>query len=269
MIKSSIAILSTVSNFDFYNKTSQAFPNGVKKYVIDGRNGMHGIHSIYFMMKILKGKDIKWLIMADEDVFFRDTDSLYRIIERMEQDNYIASGVRDGGVINHRVYNPIAINTFFSILNFEEISKIWDKREVKMNQYIEPGEFDTPKNLLFDSDLLSLYEPYYCFYFWLLRKGKKILYLEADNLSDGISNSVKFNGLILLHHTWQARSYGRNKYHTDRINKLLKDSNLIDKKEMLNYILFKDNTFKFKYSLRKFHKKITLKIMSLINKNIE
>jgi len=55
---SKIAILTTVINFELYNKTSKLFPLGIKKYVIDGRNGMHGIHSIKYMMRILKGKGI-------------------------------------------------------------------------------------------------------------------------------------------------------------------------------------------------------------------
>ena len=65
-----IAILSTVVNFDLYQKSSPLFPKGIPKYVIDGRNGMHAMDSIRYMFKKLKDQNIDWLIMADEDVFF-------------------------------------------------------------------------------------------------------------------------------------------------------------------------------------------------------
>jgi hypothetical protein len=37
--KSKIAIITTVANFDLYNKTSLFFPVGIRKYVIDGTKG--------------------------------------------------------------------------------------------------------------------------------------------------------------------------------------------------------------------------------------
>jgi len=51
---SKIALLSTVINFDLYAKSASYFPKEIPKYIIDGRNGMHGIHSILYMMKKLK-----------------------------------------------------------------------------------------------------------------------------------------------------------------------------------------------------------------------
>ena len=77
MNKSPIAILTTVANFELYQKTVQLFPENVQKYVIDGRNGMHGIHSILFMINKLKGKGIEWLVMADEDVVFKNSEAVF------------------------------------------------------------------------------------------------------------------------------------------------------------------------------------------------
>ena len=125
-----IAILSTVVNFDLYQKSSPLFPKGIPKYVIDGRNGMHAMDSIRYMFKKLKDQNIDWLIMADEDVFFIDSNLVFSLIEKMEASNYSVCGVRDGGIIPHRIQNPYAINTFFSILNFKEISALWNEKEV-------------------------------------------------------------------------------------------------------------------------------------------
>ena len=134
MPKSTIAILTTVANFELYGMTSRLFPKDIKKYVIDGRNGMHGIHSIYYMFKKLSNKDIDWLILADEDVIFKDSHVVFSIIDKMKEEQISVCGVRDGGVIAHRHFNPLMVNTFFTIINFKEILKIWNKNELKKQQ---------------------------------------------------------------------------------------------------------------------------------------
>ena len=126
---------------------------------------------------------------------------------------------RDGGVIPHRIQNPYGINTFFSILNFKEILALWNEKEILKNQYILENEFDDDLSLL-DGDYSkeSLFEPYYCFYFWLRRKGKKILFLDASVPfeEDNITNLVvDTNQNPILYHTWYARSYGLNEKHTN------------------------------------------------------
>lgn len=130
MDNTKIAILSTVINNELYQKSSQLFPQNIQKYVIDGTNGMHGLDSIFYMMKKLKGKGIEWLIMADEDVLFKNPNIVFDVIKKMEFQNYTVCGIRDGGLLSHRNYNPYLINTFFSIINFKKIESIWDKKEV-------------------------------------------------------------------------------------------------------------------------------------------
>ena len=46
-----IAIISTVINFDLYHKTAQLFPKGINRYVIDGRNGIHGLNHKELMLE--------------------------------------------------------------------------------------------------------------------------------------------------------------------------------------------------------------------------
>ena len=113
MDKSKIAILTTVANFDLYKKSSVLFPSNCQKYIIDGTNGMHGIHSVLFMMKMLKGKGIDWLVMADEDVIFSNSNSVFDIIDEMKAKQITVCGVRDGGMVLHRKQSPFVINTFF------------------------------------------------------------------------------------------------------------------------------------------------------------
>ncbi len=261
--KSKIAILTTVANFDLYKKTSLFFPVGIRKYVLDGTNGMYGIHSIKYMMEKLKSKDIEWLIMADEDVIFTKSNLVFSIIKEMKENRITVYGVRDGGIITHRKQNPFAINTFFSILNFKEVEGIWNKKEVLKNQYIVDNEFeDDLSNLQGDFNVKSLYEPYYCFYFWLRRQQKKIKFLDAKMCKDQISNSVLFKHEAFLYHTWYARSYGVNTKHTNRIDAILNSQKKKDNvKKEDELIIFKDNLFAIEQRIKKITRRVYNKIV--------
>lgn len=269
MDNSKIAIITTVINKELYQKSSLLFPTNLQKYVIDGTNGMHGLYSIFYMMEKLKNRNIEWLIMADEDVIFENPNILFDIIKKMESENYSVCGVRDGGLISHRHYNPYLINTFFSVVNFKEIQSIWDKKEVLKSNYIIDGEFDDDLLKLRGSfDIESIYEPYYCFYLWLRRKKKQFLFLDANQpfQEDDISNAVYFNERVLLYHSWYARSYGINDKHTARINKILDKSEFVYRIST-ETIVFRDKTFYYKQKINKLIKKIDIKLKK-INKNI-
>lgn len=261
-----IAILSTVVNFDLYRKSALLFPK-VPKYVIDGRNGMHSIDTIIYMFKRLKDKNIDWLIMADEDVLFIEPNLVFGIIEKMEKEQITVCGVRDGGVIPHRIQNPNAINTFFSILNFKEVLAIWNEKEVLKNQYAIEGEFDDDlSQLTSEYNTKSIFEPYYCFYFWLRRIGKKILFLDAEMPfeNDQIANLVKDHlGNDLLYHTWYARSYGVNEKHTKRIDHIF-DKVPFDGSQWVAPTIFKDRTYAFKKKLSKQSARVFNKIKSFL-----
>lgn len=264
MDKSQIAILSTVANFELYQKTAPLFPQEVQKYVFDGRNGMHGIHSIKYMMEKLSGKGIEWLVMIDEDVIFKNADVVFSIIEKMVRENYTVAGVRDGGEIVHRTQNPYAINTFFSIINFGEIEKKWNLKEVLQNQYIMPNEFgDDLSKLPYEYNINSVYEPYYCLFFWLRRKENKFLFLEAQMQSDEITNSVLYEGQEFMYHTWYARSYGVNEKHTRRIDNFLDSASDFLKyqnRQITQPVIYKKATFALQQIILKNYRKIITKI---------
>ena len=259
MDNSKIAILSTVINKELYQISSPLFPEKIQKYIIDGTNGMHGISSIFYMMEKLKGKGIEWLIMSDEDVLFANPSLVFDLIEKMRSENYTICGIRDGGLIRHRVQNPFLINTFFSIINFKEVESLWDKKEVLKNNYILENEFDDNlEHLTGLYDLNSLKEPYYCFYLWLRRKNKKIFFLDTKMAfnDDDFTNVVYFENVVLLYHTWHARFYGKSKQQTERINKVL-HSIVSEKKELpdLKVIVFKDKLYAIKNkSWKQFYK---------------
>lgn len=262
-----IAIVTTVINFELYKKSAQFFPKGVPRYVIDGRNGMYGIDSLFYMIEKFKRMDFDWLIMADEDVLFLNPNGIYEIIEEMMDNDFIVSGVRDGGEIAIRSFSPYVVNTFFSIINLKKLKTIWNKKEIKRSQYINENEFEEKySKFKMKYDKLSLYEPYYCFYFWLRRKNEKILFLNAiAEFEDNITTSLftpKTNTL-LLYHTWYARSYGISQTHTSRINHIF---DLLDYKVNathieINPIIWKDKLFFIRRFFKKQFKRISNKLV--------
>ncbi len=264
-IKNNCAIISTVANFELYAKTSFLFPNNIPRYVVDGSNGMYSINAIHYMFKILRKKNIEWLIMADEDVIFKEPEKIFELINFMQEHNYQVAGVREGGVISHKKFNPFTINTFFSIIHFSEIEKIYNKKEINKNQYVRPEEFNDDLSMLKkEYDVTSLYEPYYCFYLWLKRKGFNFLYLDADCpiAGDELTTAVYSPmGDLLLYHTWYARAYNNSEKHTKRINNVLKDIPNPPHQHLPTFI-FKDKNYGWQLKLKKTFKKIKMKFQS-------
>jgi hypothetical protein len=151
------------------------------------------------------------------------------------------------------------INTFFSIINFKELEKIWNTKEVLKNNYILKNEFnDDLTNVKGKYDMTSIYEPYYCFYLWLRRKNKKFLFLNAVMNEDQITNSVLYNNKLFLYHTWFARAYGFSEKHTKRINAIFNLLSFEDNK-VSNPIIFKDHTFFLIKNIKKNYKRIIRK----------
>ena len=178
----------------------------------------------------------------------------------MKNNNYTVCGVRDGGMIEHRNKNPYVINTFFSILNFKEIERIWNVQDMKKNQFILDNEFDDNLSKLSGKyDASSTYEPYYCFYLWLRRSQKKILFLETNMCEDEITNKVLFKDKHFLYHTWYARSYCKSEKHTNRIDVILNEYITDSEKNIVEYILYKDSMFYINSKFKKILKKIKIK----------
>ena len=261
-----VGIVTTVSNWDLYNETINFFPPGIRTFAIDGTKGFFGLNSMLFSLEKLKKYNIDWLIMADEDVIFTNHEGIFDLIDYLEKNNYIACGMRDGGVLSWRDQNPYLLNTFFTILNLNEIYKIYNEKEVLDNQYIKKGEFEQKLDFLpYNYQVNSLFEPYYCFFLWLLRKEKKIKYLDGYNPEPNETTIVLNHlGKEILYHTWYARLYKKDEVHTKRIENVLS-------KGKLNFpppepVVFINYTFHIKKALRKLNSRIKNKLLLVFEK---
>lgn len=255
--KGKIVIISTVVNKDLYNISAKCHPKGIKRIVIDGSTGMYGINSLFFMFNKLNNTNYDWVIMADEDVFFTCPNEIFEIVDFMDENNYAICGVRDGGEINHRNFNPHVVNTFFSVLNLKKIKKYLNKSEILKNQYPIKSNEKAFSILKYAYDIDSLYEAYYCLYFYLIRKGLKFLYLKAVSpYLDSITNAVLTpSSKTLLIHTWHARDFNKSEKHTQRIYNIIKNIEINDNQE-IDYEVWRDNLFLVKKKIDMIKKKI-------------
>lgn len=258
-----IALITTVSNLLLYKKSVNTFPENIDLIAIDGTKGLFGILSIKFMFSKISSKKYKWIIMADEDVLFVNPNGVFEIIEKMKNSDIDVCGIRDGGVLSWRNKNPYIINPFFCILNFEKIKSIYSEKEIDKHQYIIENEFNDDLSVLpFPCDINSMYEEYYCFFLWLRRKDMVFHFLDA--ISDTFENDPEtttvfdLNNKVMLYHTWYARTYGVNEFHTKRINNVLNSFSSVEKLKPIkiiwlkNYFFnYKKNVFKFKHKIKK------------------
>ena len=263
-----IAILSTVNNFSLYKKSAALYPEKIPTYVIDGRNGMFGIHSIFYMMRKFKHTTIKWMILMDEDALFINPQLIYPLIQHMDDNDFIIAGMRDGGMLPERSGSPYAMNPYFTIMNFEKLKQMWDKKEVLKNHYIKENEFnDDLSSLDYPYNKMSMSEPYYGFYFWLKRTNQKLLYLEVSLPfdHDKITNVVHdLSGNNILYHTWFSREYGDDRgRHTDRINKVFAQFEHNENLKKSRPIILKDNLFPVKDRYRRFNKNFKKRLQNL------
>jgi hypothetical protein len=262
MDKSKIAIVTTVVSFELYRRTATLFPKGIDKIVIDGTTGLYGIQSIklIFEKKIFQKYD--WIILADEDVFFYDSNLVFRLIEQMQEQEYDICGVRDGGVIKHRFDNPLAVNTFFCVVNYKEIVKQFNFDKVMKCQRFFPELYlkEDFSNLLYAYNIKSLKEPYYCFFFWAALNEYKFLYLDTVNPvnNDVIGNVILNNENEKIgFHSWYARAYNVYDDQTMRINAFLEDFGLVNEEiKPQKFYIIRSPFYNWKKRSKKFIKKI-------------
>ena len=267
--KYKIGLVTTVSNWDLYEKTRKFFPEGIKIFAIDGTTGFYGLRSLLFLIQKLKKYDLDWVIMADEDVIFTEPANVFDLINFMDINNFTVAGMRDGGMLKWRDKNPYVINHFFAVLHLREILKIYNRKEIYTHQYIHKDEFaaDIPGLPYQNYDVDSLDETYYCFYLWLMRQGKRFKYLEANNPIEGDFATTELkdhDGVPFLFHTWYARFYNKNESHTRRINKIIKIASEVQSTgSHQEPILLEKPLYDAKFHLYKFSRKIVRKIQKV------
>lgn len=178
----------------------------------------------YFYYNVLKSSaDI--VINIDEDAFVSDNNSLKNLLEFFIENDYVNCGVPDGGVMEIRKHNPVVTNPFFNILNVSKLKKEFDISNIINNYSKHNPDFEkyAPTQIIRTQYAYDFYEPYVPFFLWV-NTNFKTLFLNAGEHHDGYSNEVyDHEGNPFLLHSWYSRFYGKDEFHTNRINNLYKE----------------------------------------------
>ncbi len=185
-----------------------------------------------YFYKIVADRECDIAINIDEDAFITDIDIVLDLAGYVVENNYSNAGCPDCGPACPRNSNPIVTNPFFNILNLELIRTLYgDIKEIKKFNYEKVKE-SMRNNFLADQNVKQLgrlngnfdsidMEPYYPFFFFLALNSK-VLYLPAFRHNDKWSTvlcDINKNPFCL--HSWFARKYRIQKFHTLRINSLI------------------------------------------------
>lgn len=220
------ALVSVSQNDHLFRKTSVTWPEKFDLIKIDGSNGMCGLEAIFLLFQ--KQLSYKYVILIDEDVVVENPAIFHKIVDYMDGNKLDIVGLPDADMGEVRKFNPFACNLFLCFIDYQRVLKKFCKKEILNNQFIKKKEFDIDFTIsISNTDTLSLKESYYCFFFWLRRKGFRFGYLDSNqdfSENDPITTSIYFNKSLIGHHSWYAREYGRDLTHTQRINNLLSSS---------------------------------------------
>lgn len=208
------------------------------KLKVSGENGFYNFKFINDL--ILNGEKYPydWVALIDEDCFITDTHEMMNLVKYQIENNIHMSGMPDGGVLPLREFNPVSINTYFTILNLKEIREVYNEVEVLKTIYDKSLDVNIREDLMkgryFSNKITYLnrkcnpynFEPYYRIFFWLLKKGLKIEYLDAellDSKNDNIANILKnHNNIPFACHSWRARQFKTNSDNKKRILNIIK-----------------------------------------------
>ena len=194
------------------------FPD-CKHYIIDGRRNWFSVW--YDWIDLANKSDADWFIHIDEDCFITSTESILKQIKFMEENNYDIAGCPDG-YHDYREANPIALNSFFMILNRKALNAWIERKEIPQfnTDWIEEYPFEKRNNAAFITSqefgssgkpLSQIWvpgtEPYYDFMWVLKAAGIKFNYLEPLFGKEFQTTNLLDNTVI---HMWYLRDRNIN-----------------------------------------------------------
>lgn len=209
-----ICICTRSMNISLYKKSMSSISLPYKRYrfLFTTADGY-----LYDLLKL----DYDYVVNIDEDAFVIDNDALFDLIIYCITNEIVNCGMSDAR-INIREGNPVVTNPFFNIFDIRKIKSHFNIQEIK-SQNINPEilKDHLPHHLINDNYIFKEYEPFYKYFVWLALRFKT-LYLDTETHKDGFSTILKNQeGTPFLIHTWFSRLYGKDVFHTNRINNIM------------------------------------------------
>ena len=167
----------------------------------------------------LMGRSEDWVVSIDEDAFVWDQEALDSLMEYMKENDYVFCGPSEW--VRRR--NPAVVNPFFMVLNVGFLRELFDEDEMRACvDFEEDMKRNLPERLLIEEASYVTEEAYYSFFYWMLKKGVKTLYLDAERgipgVEDGWATVVKdHRGIEFMAHAWYSREYKTNPRRIDEL----------------------------------------------------
>lgn len=172
------------------------FSGGNNVTIHDGYADWH--EAGVYLADIIEANRGKVIVNCDIDCFVVNWELVHKIIKHMEICGYGYVGVRDDRfTIPHRDNSKDVMNPFFNIFDCRVASVPMDWERIPF-----------------------VCEPYDEI-FRGLRRSNKYMHLPNRQGEDGISTELYYNGGLYAVHSWYAREYGYDEFHTNRINKII------------------------------------------------
>ena len=238
------AIISNSQHIDLYEESKSFYSD--LDYPLIRVPGNNGFYSFKFINNLILNEEkypYEWVALIDEDCFITDTEAMMSLVKYQMDNGYHMSGMPDGGLIPLREFNPVGINTFFTVLDLNSIRRKYNESEVKRTKYKRELDKFIPHDLLnlpYFSDKITYlnqpcdpfnFEPYYKIYFWLLENGFKMKYLYSElwkPLSDHLTN-VLYNheNKPFAYHTWRSRFWKSDPKNRKRMSRVIEHCKII------------------------------------------
>jgi hypothetical protein len=159
--------------------------------------------------------DADWAVSIDEDAFLLDPQRLRHLVQVMDQRGYAACGMPDGGAVRIRHHNPAACNALFNVFDLRRVRRVWqDWQKVAAATHRPEYEHLAAPFARRTAFAFDHFERYYGVFFSLHDAGERILFLDAQEWSDGVSTLLEdASGEPLLIHCWYTRNWASS-HHT-------------------------------------------------------
>ena len=189
-----------------------------------------------YLYQMVQDVDCDIAINIDEDAYVIDNAALLSLLNYVIANNIVCCGMRDGGALSIRNFNPIIQQPFFNIINIMAVRKKYNQKEIKQFDYnankeelikLLPVSLQNYEGLKYTD-----FEPYYNFFFWMARNFK-MMYLDVAKHNDGLTTIV-YNQLHepVLMHTWYSREYNLDAFHTSRIKAVINEAYVKQRKKL-------------------------------------
>ncbi len=156
--------------------------------------------------------DEDFIINVDEDCFIWDMDTVFELINYMNEEGIASAGMPDGGVVPLRHCNPLVHNMFFTIYNnrlIRDDDPMFPRTMRRSKGFKESYKryMDSMPELKEKYEFIEA-EQYYYISYYMMSRNYDLLHLmgrERNGCETYLKSPV--SGKEFLVHTWYARLY--------------------------------------------------------------